>query len=87
MEEQIASTRMSSRGQVVIPEEIRKRLKLSPGDKFLVFGSQGTVVLKMLTQPSKEEIRSLMKRIRTEARKGGLRKSDIADAVKESRKK
>ena len=36
--ETVATTRMSSKGQVVIPESIRKRLDLKAGAQFLVIG-------------------------------------------------
>lgn len=33
-----ATTRMSSKGQIVIPETIRKRLNIQPGAQFIVVG-------------------------------------------------
>jgi AbrB family looped-hinge helix DNA binding protein len=33
-----ATTKLSSKGQVVIPEEIRKKLGLEPGAQFVVLG-------------------------------------------------
>ena len=43
---QIPTTRLSSRGQVVIPEEIRKRLGLEPGVQFVVVGDGDVVILR-----------------------------------------
>ena len=34
----LATTKMSSKGQIVIPEEIRKRLNLKTGAQFVVVG-------------------------------------------------
>ncbi|HDN94572.1 MAG TPA: AbrB family transcriptional regulator, partial [Nitrospirae bacterium] len=34
----LATTKMSSKGQIVIPEDIRKRLGLKPGAQFVVVG-------------------------------------------------
>jgi len=34
----LATTKMSSKGQVVIPEDIRKRLKLRAGSQLVVVG-------------------------------------------------
>jgi AbrB family looped-hinge helix DNA binding protein len=36
-----ATTKLSSRGQVMIPEEIRNRLGLEPGVQFVVVGEGG----------------------------------------------
>jgi len=40
----VATTRMSSKGQVVIPEGIRKRLGLKAGSQFVVVGDRDTVI-------------------------------------------
>ena len=45
-----ATTKLSSRGQVVIPEEIRNNLGLSEGDQFLVTSEGDTVILKTITE-------------------------------------
>ena len=46
-----ATTKLSSRGQVVIPEEIRNRLGLEEGAQFVVVGEGDVVVLKALKAP------------------------------------
>ena len=40
----LATTRMSSKGQIVIPEEIRDRLGLQSGTQFVVLGDPGTLL-------------------------------------------
>lgn len=35
-------TTIGERGQVVIPKEIRKSMKIKPGDKFMVFSHDNT---------------------------------------------
>jgi len=47
-----ATTKMSSKGQIVIPEEIRKQLKLKSGTQFMVLGQRDVVILKTLSPPS-----------------------------------
>jgi AbrB family looped-hinge helix DNA binding protein len=34
----VATTKMSSKGQVVIPEQVRKSMNLQPGTRFVVLG-------------------------------------------------
>ena len=76
-----ATTRMSSKGQVVIPEEIRTRLGLTAGTQFVVIGDKGVVVLKTLTSPRMSDFDELAGQARRQARKAGLKRSDVADAV------
>lgn len=77
----ISTTKMSSKGQVVIPEDIRKQLNLKAGARFVVFGEKDVVILKNISPPSMEEFKDLMGRARKEAKKAGLKKSDIKDAI------
>ena len=46
-----ATTKLSSKGQVVIPEEIRNRLGLKPGAQFVVLGDRDVVILKVIQTP------------------------------------
>jgi AbrB family looped-hinge helix DNA binding protein len=82
----IETTRMSSKGQIVIPEEIRNRLGLKTGDKFLVVGDKDVVILKTLSNPSLEEFEDLIKTARKQAKTAGLKKSDIFRAISKSRR-
>lgn len=82
---QPATTRMSSRGQVVIPEEIRTRLGLAPGTQFLVLGDKDVVILKVLAPPALDEFDELIREARRQARNTGLRPTDIRKAVAKER--
>ncbi|MBN1358043.1 AbrB/MazE/SpoVT family DNA-binding domain-containing protein [Candidatus Bathyarchaeota archaeon] len=42
---------MSEKGQVVIPQSIRKELGIKPKTKFLVYGRGDTVIMKKLELP------------------------------------
>ena len=44
-------TTISEKGQVVIPQAIRKELKIKPRTKFLVYGKGDTVIMKRLKLP------------------------------------
>jgi len=46
---------MSSKGQVVIPEDIRKQLNLKKGSQFVVLGEKDVVILKNISPPSINE--------------------------------
>lgn len=81
----LATTKMSSKGQVVIPEEIRKRLGLKAGAQFVVVGEKDTVILKPISPPSMEEFEELIAEARRRARLVRMRRSDIAAAIARAR--
>jgi AbrB family looped-hinge helix DNA binding protein len=78
---------MSSKGQVVIPEEIRDRLGLAPGTQFVVLGDRDVVILKILTPPSLDEFDDLIGEARRQAGKAKLKRADIEKAVKDEKAK
>ena len=87
MSTSLATTKMSSKGQVVIPEVIRKMLGLENGCQFLVLGEKDAVILKTITAPSKKEFSALIAKARKEAKRVGLRPKDIANATAKIRGK
>ncbi len=82
-----ATAKMSSKGQVVIPEEIRKRLRLKTGDRFVVLGEKDMVILKTITPPSLDEFDELIAEARRQARIAGLKQSDVHAAVNSHRRR
>ena len=60
----VATTKMSSKGQVVIPEDIRRRLGLDTGAQFLVLGEDDVVILKMVRPPSMGDFDRLVRKAR-----------------------
>jgi len=87
MSASLATTKMSSKGQVVIPEVIRKMLGLENGCQFLVMGEKDAVILKTISAPSKKEFSALIAKARKEAKKVGLRHKDIVNATTQVRGK
>ena len=83
----MATSKMSSKGQVVIPEEIRKRLGLKAGDRFVVLGEKDTVILKAISPPSLDEFDGLIAEARRQAREAGLKRSDISTATAKARRR
>lgn len=83
--ETIATTRMSSKGQVVIPETIRKRLNLKEGAQFVVVGEGDVVILKAISAPGMESFEALIQQARQQAKEAGLKRADIAKAVSKAR--
>lgn len=83
----LATTKMSSKGQVVIPETVRKQLGLKPGTQFVVvYGKEkGVVILKTISPSSMEEFNDLIAQARRQARKAGMKRSDITTAIARAR--
>jgi len=77
---------MSSKGQIVIPEDIRKRLKLKTGSQFVVLGEDDVVILKAISPPSMEEFDALIAKAREQGKNAGLKQSDITAAIAKVRK-
>jgi AbrB family looped-hinge helix DNA binding protein len=82
---ELATTKMSSKGQVVIPEDIRKRLGLKAGSQFIVVAGEDAVILKTISPPSMDEFDELVQEARRQAHKAGIKQSDIKVAVTEVR--
>ena len=83
----ISTTKMSSKGQVVIPEDIRKKLGLKSGSRFMVLGDKDVVILKTISPPSMKEFDDIIKKARLQAKKAGLTEEDIQDAIRKVRSK
>ena len=85
--ENVEVTSISSRGQVVIPQSVREKLKLHEGEKFVVVGEGDTIVLKKLEMPSFKGFDKLLKRTREFAKNRKIKPEDVDEAVKRTRTK
>jgi len=83
--ENIEITSVSSRGQVVIPQSLRDKLKIREGEKFVVIGENNTIVLRKLEMPSFKGFDKLVAKTREFAKKNELKESDVEQAVKNAR--
>jgi AbrB family looped-hinge helix DNA binding protein len=72
---------MSSKGQVVIPEDIRKKLKLKAGSQFVVVGENDVVILKAISPPSMDEFDKLIAEARKQGTEAGMKRTDITAAI------
>jgi AbrB family looped-hinge helix DNA binding protein len=80
-------TKLSQKGQVVIPNTVRKQLGLKEGMRFLVVGLGDTIVLRRL-ELSQEKIRlkGLLQESRRKAEKVGFTEKEIERLIRETRK-
>lgn len=82
-----STTKMSSKGQVVIPEEIRNQLGLEPGTQFVVVGDRDVVILKALNPPSLSDFDGLIGEARRQAKRAGMTRTAVRKAVKSAKGK
>jgi len=79
------TTKMSSKGQVVIPEDVRKKMKLDKGTQFAVITEGDVILLKLLTPPSLNQFDSLVKKARKQVKESGIEPNDVKDAINKVR--
>jgi len=86
---EVELTRMSSRGQIVIPQDIREELGLVEGEAFAVFGSKDSLFLKRIKTPSKKEMlekfEELVKKGEEKAKKLGIKEKDVSKLIHKGR--
>jgi len=69
----IDMTKVSDKGQVVIPKEIRDKLKFSEGSKLLVIATEDAVILQRIESVAgKRRVKDIMERVRSIASKISL---------------
>lgn len=81
-----STTTLSSKGQVVIPEEIRDRLGLKTGAQFVVLGNKDVVIFKVLQPPASRDFATLVRQARSVAKRTGMRRGDVTNSVARARR-
>lgn len=81
-----ATTKLSSRGQIVIPEDVRSDLGLKEGMQFIIMGQGDTVILRAITPPSQADLKEMLAKSQAWAKKVGLKQSDVSKAIKKARR-
>ena len=81
----VLMTNMSSKGQVVIPNEFRKSLNLTAGTQLAVYTDGSTLLLKPVEIPDASEFDQLLEDSRRAAKAVGIKRSDVAKAIKKIR--
>jgi len=75
--------KVTSKGQITIPVEIRKKLKLKEGDKVFFSEEEGRVIFQNASQVA---LAGFQKEMAGEARKAGFKsEDDVVNYIKELR--
>jgi antitoxin PrlF len=80
-------TRMSSKGQIVIPKALRELLGIKDGEVFALFGENDTIIMKRVDLPTGEELEALLRWGAEHALKEGIKRKDVLKAIKAERKR
>ena len=80
-------TKLSQKGQVVIPSTVRSKLGLRRGTRFLVVGIGNTVVLRRLDLSEETiSLKKILEESRKKARKVGFSSKEINEFIRRTRK-
>lgn len=77
---------VSSKGQISLPINIRKRLSIDTGDKLVAYASGDAIMLKTLKMPSIEEFETALKQTQKWAKSAGYKQSEVDSLIKSYRK-
>jgi AbrB family looped-hinge helix DNA binding protein len=82
-------TVVSEKGQVVIPQTIRKKLGIGPKTKLLVYGYQDAVIMKKLEVPDvTKELEEIYRRVDARiAKYGELTNEEINEVIQDYRRR
>jgi AbrB family looped-hinge helix DNA binding protein len=77
-----STTKVSSKGQVVIPANVRKAARLKKGEKILAIAIDDTIVLKKIVDKNFQET---LAPVWEKVRKLGLTEEDVNALIEEAR--
>ncbi len=85
----LATTQLSSRGQLVIPDFIRKTLNLEAGDQFIVFAKDDVIILKKIEihASTVEKFETIIDSARDQLRSAGLQPLNLDTPTAQKPKK
>lgn len=78
-------TKISSKGQIVIPSEIRERMNLEEGSLMIISDSNGSICMKKIELPKIKSWEEATKPFREAAKKSNFREEDLDRIIKESK--
>ena len=76
---------VSSKGQIALPVEMRRRLSIKQGDKFAAFENGDVIVLKPIKLPTEDEFMLWLDEASAWAKDINLQESQVSDIISEYR--
>ena len=83
---EVELTKVSEKGQIVIPSSLRRDMGINKSDQFLVFGEGNTIILKKIEKPAmKKSFDEIARPLQRSAKQLGLTRKDLEKAIKDIR--
>ena len=77
---------VSSKGQIVLPMEIRKKMDIGAGAKLAAYAMGDMIMLKMISIPTESDFKKSLDEAAAWAKEAGYEESDVETIVKSYRK-
>ncbi len=78
-------TKISSKGQVVIPSKIREKMNLEEGNLLIISDSDDSIYMKKIEFPKIKSWKEATKPFREAVKKSNFSNDDLKKLIKESR--
>ena len=78
---------VSSKGQVVLPVDIRNEYSIKAGSKLAVYSTGEVIMLKPVVIPTEEDFELLLKKASDWAESVGYKEEDVDNIIKEVRRR
>ena len=76
---------VSSKGQIVLPADIRKKMEINSGDKLAAYVYNDVIMLKVIKMPTESDFKKDLDAAKAWAASVGYKESDIASIIKDVR--
>jgi AbrB family looped-hinge helix DNA binding protein len=78
---------VSSKGQISIPVELRKRLSIESGTRLVAYASGDVIMLKVVKLPTIEDFDAALSEAQNLAAASGLNEDDVNTIIKSHRQR
>lgn len=78
---------VSSKGQISLPVNIRRKLSIDAGDKLVLYASGDSIMLKTLKLPTAAEFEASLDEAQAWAASVGYQEEDVNDIIKSVRQR
>ena len=76
---------VSSKGQIALPDSVRKALSIAAGDKIVAYSSGDSILLRKLELPTEDEFSKWLDNAQKWASQSGLTEDDVPAIISEVR--